>query len=66
LRTPYIAALLLLTGCHNRLRLASPQIQPNPQVTCIVLVQTDKLSAELAQTAMDACKDAIEKRRLIR
>jgi predicted membrane-bound spermidine synthase len=64
MRLPAIAALLLLAGCHNRLRLASPQIQRYPQVTCIVLVQTDQLSAELARNAMDTCKDAIERRRI--
>jgi hypothetical protein len=59
-----IFALLPFTGCHSRLRLASPQIQRAPQVTCIVVMQGDKISEELAEAAMTACKDAIERRRL--
>jgi len=54
---------LTLTGCHPRFRVASPQFQRSPQITCIVIVQSDsKVSAELAQAAVNACRDAIEQK----
>jgi len=50
-----------LFGCHNRLRVASPQISRAPELTCIVVVQTDKWSAELAQAALEACSNAMRR-----
>lgn len=51
-----IASLVLLLGCHNRLRLASPQIQRAPEIVCIVVVQSDTNSAEIARSAVEACR----------
>jgi len=50
--------LVLLTGCHQktRIRLGSPEIQHAPEITCIVFVQGDKISVELAKAAIEACK----------
>jgi len=58
-----IPPLLILTGCHPRLRVGSPQFQRSPQITCIVIVESDsKVSVELAQATLNACKDAIEQK----
>lgn len=56
-----IPALLLLAGCHG-LRVGSPQIQRAPEIRCIVIVQSDRISKEIAELAVNACKDAIEQK----
>ena len=54
------AALLLpLAGCHS-LRVGSPQIQRAPEIRCIVIVQTGTISKEVAELAVDACREAID------
>ena len=53
------ALLLPLIGCHG-LRVGSPQIQRAPEIRCVVIVQTDTISEEVAKLAMDVCKDAID------
>lgn len=52
---------LLLTGCHG-LRVGSPQIQRAPEIRCIVIVETDRISKEIAELAVDACRDAIDQK----
>jgi hypothetical protein len=53
--------LVLLTGCHSRIRLGSPQIQRSaPQLTCIVIIESDKMSDEIAKEAIRACKEVKE------
>lgn len=54
-----ILAAVLLTGCHTRMRVASPQITRAP-VVCVVVVQADAKNdgAELAAEAIKACKAA--------
>lgn len=57
----FTATLLPLAGCHTlRFRVASPVVQRAPEIRCIVVVQTDKISEEIAEIAMNACKDAID------
>jgi hypothetical protein len=57
-----IPLLLLLAclGCGGArpLRIASPQFQRAPEITCIIFVQGDKISDDLARAAIEACKDA--------
>ena len=53
-----MALLVPFTGCHT-LRVGSPQIQRAPEIRCIVIVQTDTISKEVAELAIAACKDAI-------
>jgi hypothetical protein len=53
---------LPLVGCHTRLRFASPQIQRGPVVTCIVIVDGDKFNAKLAEAAINACRQAAERK----
>jgi hypothetical protein len=50
---------VLLTGCHTRMRVASPQITRAPDV-CVVVVQADAKNdgADLAAAAIKACKAA--------
>lgn len=55
-------AVLALAGCHS-LRVGSPQISRAPEIRCIVIVQTDKISVEIAALAVNACRDAIEEKR---
>jgi hypothetical protein len=55
-----LAAPLLLAGCHPRFRVASPQFQRSPEITCIVVVQSDKTSVEITRLAVSACKTALE------
>ena len=56
-----IMLLLCFTGC--RMRVASPQFHRAPQITCIVVVETnDKQSKEIAEAAMNACRDALEQK----
>lgn len=64
-RVASLAAVLALTGCHTgpRLRIASPQFQRAPEITCIIFVQGDKISDDLAKAAISACKDAAEERK---
>ena len=54
-----IMALLLLIGCHNGIRVGSPQLQRAPDI-CVVILQSDDV--ELAKSAIDACKAAIDRR----
>lgn len=62
-----LLASSLLTGCHGyRFRVASPQISRAPEIRCIVVVQTDYISEEIAQIAVNACKDAMNDRRGIK
>jgi hypothetical protein len=52
---------LLLTGCGQRLKIASPTFQRTPELTCIVFVQGDKISDEVARAAISACKQEASK-----
>ena len=54
-------ALFLLTGCHPRIRVGSPQFQRAPEITCVVFVQGDHIDAALAQAAINACREAVGK-----
>ena len=54
-----MALILPLAGCHG-LRVGSPQIQRAPEIRCIVIVQTDMVSKEIAKLAIEVCKDAID------
>lgn len=60
MKLPAIAIVLLLTGCHN-VRVASPQYQRAPDLTCIVILPGD--NTELAKSAIAVCTDVIEKRK---
>jgi hypothetical protein len=53
-------AVLLLVGCHPHVRVGSPQIQRTPQLTCIVIIESDKVSDEIAKAAIHACKEVQE------
>ena len=53
-----VLATTLLSGCHT-LRLGSPQITRAPEIRCVVVVQTDHISEEVAQMAINVCRDAI-------
>ena len=62
-----LVTVVLLAGCHNALRLASPQLQMGPpELTCIVVVQSD--DGDIAKAAVAACRDVVERerRRLLR
>ena len=61
--TASLAATIALAGCGQPLRIASPQFQRAPEITCIIFVQGDKISDELAKAAISACKDAAEERK---
>jgi hypothetical protein len=63
LRPAILISLLLLMGCHNHLWMAPPRFQRAPELTCIVVVQSDRISAEIAEAALSACRDARERRR---
>lgn len=54
-----IAAAILLTGCRT-VRVASPQYQRAPDLTCVVILQTD--NAELAKSALAVCTDVVERK----
>lgn len=56
-----IAALLLLTGC-GPMRVGSPQFQHAPELVCIVVIEErpSKISAEVAEAAINACRNAAE------
>jgi len=60
---PLLTTLLVCVGCHDRLRLASPQIQrmTAPKVTCIVVVEGN-VNEEVVEAAIDACRDAATSR----
>lgn len=60
MKLPAIAAAILLTGCHN-VRVASPQYQRAPDLTCIVILPAD--NTELAKSAIAVCTDVVEKRK---
>lgn len=60
MRVLLVMPLLLLMGCHPRVRIGSPQFQRTPEVTCIILVEGN-ISTELAKEAVDACKKAVAK-----
>jgi hypothetical protein len=47
--------LLLLIGCGQRLRFASPNFQRAPELTCIIFVNGDKISDEVVKAAINAC-----------
>lgn len=53
------ASLCLLMGCKT-LRIGSPQFHRAPEIRCIVIIQTDEISALVAAMALNACKEAIE------
>lgn len=57
-----LMAPLLLAGCHARFRVGSPQFQRSPEITCIVVVQSDKTSVEITKLAVNACRDAMEQK----
>jgi len=59
--TRLFIALGLLAGCRSHMRVGSPQlkIQRAPEITCIVVVQSDEYSAEIAHAAIIACKEII-------
>lgn len=64
--TKMMTSLLLLPtlmGCHSHFRLASPQIQRPPDVTCIVLINGD-INEAIAKAAIEACKSAATARHL--
>jgi hypothetical protein len=46
-------------GCKT-LRIGSPQFHRAPEIRCIVIIQTDEISALVAAMALNACKEAIE------
>jgi len=59
-RAVTLPLLLLLVGCGQRLRIASPQITRNPpMVTCIIVVDTQQ-SEQAISAAADVCKQAID------
>lgn len=62
---PILLPILFLAGCAPHLRVGSPQFQRAPELTCIVIIESpDKISAEVAQAAVNACRDAMEKGKL--
>jgi hypothetical protein len=52
-----IMAALGLAGCGQHLHLASPSFQKAPEITCVVFVQGDKISDEVAKAAVSICKE---------
>lgn len=63
--TVLLSSALLLSGCQT-LRLGSPQIYRAPEIRCIVVVQTDHISEEVAEMAVNACRDAIEDKGVVK
>jgi len=57
----FLFAVALLSGCHGRIRFASPQIQHAPEVTCIVIIQGENVTTETIKVAVDVCRDAVKK-----
>jgi hypothetical protein len=57
--------LMLMIGCSPRLRVGSPQFQHAPELICIIVIneQPDKISAEVAEAAISACRGAAAEQR---
>jgi uncharacterized protein with von Willebrand factor type A (vWA) domain len=51
----------MLTGCHQRLRVASPQFQRAPQVVICIVIVTD--NSPTAEQAINLCRSAVEKKK---
>jgi hypothetical protein len=62
MRAAALAALVLLTGCHPRIRLASPQINRAPEI-CVVFVQGEKINEDVARAAIEACREPTKETR---
>ena len=54
MRPVWFVTIMTLCGCGQRI--ASPNFQRAPQITCIVIVE----NPQLAETAIQACRDAIQ------
>lgn len=63
MRILMMPALALLMGCGQHLHVASPQFQRAPEITCIIIVESDKISMAIAQEAIATCKDAIAQKK---
>lgn len=46
---------LSCVGCHDRIRVASPQFQKAPEIKCIVIIEADKVDSKVIQDALNAC-----------
>ena len=58
LRILPLAALLMLAGCGQSLRVASPRFtKAPPMITCIVVVNSDA-DVQVAKAAIAACQQA--------
>lgn len=54
-----VPALLLLMGCGQSLRLASPHVEKmTAPAICIVVVQDQEKAAEIVKAALVACDEA--------
>jgi hypothetical protein len=49
--------LVLLTGCEPHFRLGSPQFQHAPELICIIVLDPNKVSAEIAKAALNTCHE---------
>lgn len=47
-------------GCGQRLRIASPQIQRTPMITCIIIIDTPVNSEQAVKAASEVCRQALE------
>jgi hypothetical protein len=62
MKSTAMAVLMLMVGCSPRLRVGSPQFQRAPELICIVVIEgePDSTSADVAETAISACRGATE------
>lgn len=57
-----LTMMLMMAGCSPRLRVGSPQFQHAPELVCIIVIQQqpDKISGEVAEAAIAACRKAAD------
>jgi hypothetical protein len=60
-----MTALMLMGGCTPRLRVGSPQFQHAPELICIIMIEEgpDRMTAEIAEAAIAACRGAAEEQK---
>ena len=60
-----MTAMMLMVGCSPRLRVGSPQFQHAPELICIIMIEEgpDRMTAEIAEAAIAACRGAAEEQK---
>jgi hypothetical protein len=51
---------VFIVGCGQRFHIASPTFEKAPELTCVIFIQSDKLSDELAKTIATVCRDNVK------